>query len=80
MYLKMERFLFNNHYPTSSNISVHYHEESEGMSCYEAGRILGEDSRTMERWVRRFNEESFNALMEGKRSGRALKLTLSRLI
>lgn len=30
MYLKMERFLFNNHYPTSSNISVHYHEESEG--------------------------------------------------
>ena len=48
---------------------------NEGMSCYEAGRILGEDSRTMERWVRKFNEKGFNALREGKRSGRRLKLT-----
>ena len=48
---------------------------SEGMSCYEAGRILGEDSRTMERWVRKFNEKGFNALREGKRSGRRSKLT-----
>ena len=48
---------------------------NEGMSCYEAGRILGEDSRTMERWVRKFNEKGFNALREGKRSGRAPKLT-----
>ena len=24
MYLKMERFLFNNHYPTSSNIIQHH--------------------------------------------------------
>ena len=40
---------------------------SEGMSCYEAGRILGEDSRTMERWVRRFNEKGFNALRESYR-------------
>ena len=48
---------------------------SEGISCYEAGRILGEDSRTMERWVRRFNEKGFNALREGKRPGRKSKLT-----
>ena len=48
---------------------------SEGISCYEAGRILGEDSRTMERWVRRFNEKGFNALREGKRSGRPPMLT-----
>ncbi|EQB73146.1 MAG: hypothetical protein AMDU4_FER2C00094G0002 [Ferroplasma sp. Type II] len=48
---------------------------SEGMSCYEAGRMLGEDSRNMERWVRKFNEKGFNALKEGKRSGRRSKLT-----
>ena len=52
---------------------------SEGMSCYEAGRILGEDSRTMERWVRRFNEKGFNALREGKRSGRPSRLTTQQL-
>ncbi len=48
---------------------------SEGMSCYEAGRILCEDSRTMERWVMRFNEKGFNDLREGKRSGRPSELT-----
>ncbi|MHB8559805.1 MAG: hypothetical protein ACYDAP_01365 [Thermoplasmataceae archaeon] len=89
---KLETAHIRNHPETIRN-EISRSEESEydhqlqgvflvsvGMRCYEAGRILGEDSRTMERWVRRFNEESFNALMEGKRSGRALKLTLSRLI
>ena len=28
---------------------------SEGMSCYDAGIMFGEDPRTVERWVKRFN-------------------------
>jgi transposase len=52
---------------------------SEGMSCYDAGNILGEDPRTVERWVKRFNGKGFNALKEGKRSGRPSKLTLQQM-
>ena len=37
---------------------------SEGMNCYEAGSILGENPKTMERWVNGFNEKGFSALME----------------
>ena len=48
---------------------------SEGMNCYEARRILGEDSRTLERWVKKFNSGGFNTLREGKRTGRHSKLT-----
>ena len=48
---------------------------SEGMSCYDAGGIFGEDPRTVERWVKRFNENGFNALREGERTGRPPKLT-----
>ena len=43
---------------------------SEGMICYDAGSILGENPKTMERWVKGFNEKGFSALMEGKRHGR----------
>ncbi|EQD60235.1 transposase [mine drainage metagenome] len=45
------------------------------MSCYDAGSIFGEDPRTVERWVKRFNEKGFNALKEGKRTGRPSRLT-----
>ena len=48
---------------------------SEGMSCYNTGDILGEDPRTVERWVKRFNEKGFDALKEGKRTGRLSRLT-----
>ncbi|QRF75072.1 Transposase [Thermoplasmatales archaeon] len=48
---------------------------SEGMSCYDAGNIFGEDPRTVERWVKRFNEKGFNGLREGVRSGRHSRLT-----
>ena len=48
---------------------------SEGMNCYDAGSILGENPKTMERWVNGFNVKGFNALMEGKRTGRPSRLT-----
>ena len=52
---------------------------SEGMSCYDAGNIFGEDPRTVERWVKRFNEKGFNGLREGVRSGRHSRLTLQQM-
>ncbi len=52
---------------------------SEGMSCHDLGIIFGEDPRTVERWVKRFNEKGFNALKEGKRSGRPPKLTTQQM-
>ncbi len=52
---------------------------SEKMSCYEAGRILGEDPKTLEIWVKKFNTGGFNALREGKRNGRPSKLTLQEM-
>lgn len=52
---------------------------SDGMSCYDVGRILGEDSRTLERWVRKFNSHGFNALRERKRTGRPSKLTSQQM-
>ena len=52
---------------------------SEGMSCYDAGIIFGEDPRTVERWVKGFNEKGFNALREGERSGRPTKLTTQQM-
>ena len=52
---------------------------SEGMSCYKTGEILGEDPSTLERWVKRFNEKGFDALREGKRSGRPRRLTSEQM-
>ena len=52
---------------------------SEGMNCYDAGSILGETPKTMERWVNGFNEKGFNALREGARSGRPAKLTTQQM-
>ena len=52
---------------------------SEGMNCYDAGTILGENPKTMERWVNGFNEKGFNALKDGKRHGRPSRLTRQQM-
>lgn len=52
---------------------------SEGMSCYDAGIIFGEDPRTVERWLKRFNKKGFNAIREGERSGRPTKLSTQQM-
>jgi len=43
---------------------------SAGQSCREAAQLLGEDSTTVQRWVRRFERGGFGALREGERAGR----------
>ncbi len=40
------------------------------LSCYEVADILGQNSRTVERWVERFETSGFAGLHEGDREGR----------
>jgi transposase len=48
---------------------------SQGLSCYEVAQLLGQNPRTVERWVEHFNEHGFAGLQEGERSGRPRQLT-----
>ncbi|MGQ0650837.1 MAG: helix-turn-helix domain-containing protein [Betaproteobacteria bacterium] len=41
-----------------------------GNSCYRVARWFGEDPRTVERWVQRFEKSGALALRNGSRSGR----------
>jgi len=42
----------------------------QGLSCPEVSKILGDSPRTIEYWVKDFNERGFDGLLEEKRSGR----------
>jgi len=48
---------------------------AQGMSCPEVSRLLGDSPRTVEYWVRRFEERGLAGLMEGERPGRPRRLT-----
>lgn len=48
---------------------------SHGLSCYQVADWLGQDPRTVERWVRRFEAKGFAGLHEGERPGRPRRLT-----
>lgn len=41
-----------------------------GLSCYEIADLLGHSPRTVQSWVRRFEESGFAGLEEGSRPGR----------
>lgn len=47
---------------------------SHGLSCYAVADLLGQDARTIERWVQRFEAHGFAGLHEGERSGRPRRL------
>src|SRR5512134_974230 len=47
---------------------------AQGMSCPEVSRLLGDSPRTVEYWVRRFEERGLAGLVEGERSGRPRRL------
>jgi len=46
-----------------------------GMSCAEVADWLGQDTTTVERWVKRFNSGGCGALREGEHTGRRKRLT-----
>jgi transposase len=43
---------------------------SEGFSCHEVSKMLGDSPRIIEYWINDFNEKGFAGLREQKRSGR----------
>lgn len=47
----------------------------QGMSSYQVAELLGQDPRTVERWVKRFNASGFAGLAEGERPGRPRRLS-----
>jgi len=48
---------------------------SHGISCSQVAAWLGQDPRTIQRWVKRFESKGFAGLQEGERSGRASKIS-----
>ena len=52
---------------------------AQGMSCPEVSRLLGDSPRTVEYWVRRFEERGLSGLVEGERSGRPRRLNDKQL-
>jgi len=52
---------------------------AQGMSCPEVARLLGDAPRTVEYWVRRFEDKGLAGLIEGERSGRPRRLNDKQL-
>jgi transposase len=48
---------------------------SSGVSCQQVAELLGEDRRTLQRWVRRFEADGLEGLREGEHPGRPSTLT-----
>jgi len=48
---------------------------AQGMTCPEVATLLGDAPRTVEYWVRGFEEKGLAALREGERSGRPGRLS-----
>jgi transposase len=52
---------------------------AQGMSCHQASELLGDASRTVAYWVRRFESDGLTGLTEEERAGRPRRLTLEQI-
>lgn len=52
---------------------------AQGMTCPEVARILGDAPRSVEYWVRGFEEKGLAALREGERAGRPRRMSEEQL-
>jgi len=52
---------------------------AQGMSCSQVAHLLGDAPRTVEYWVRRFEEAGLAGLTEGERAGRPPRLNEQQL-
>ena len=52
---------------------------AQGMTCPEVAALLGDAPRTVEYWIRGFEEKGLAALREGERSGRPRRLSAKHL-
>ncbi len=48
---------------------------AHGMTCPQVAALLGDAPRTVEYWIRGFEEKGLAALREGERSGRPRRLS-----
>src|SRR6201997_4454322 len=52
---------------------------AQGMTCPEVGKLLGDAPRSVEYWVRGFEEKGLAGLREGERTGRPRRLDEKQL-
>lgn len=52
---------------------------AQGISCLDVARMLGDSARTVQYWVRRFEEEGLSGLVEDEKPGRPRRLTSEQL-
>ena len=52
---------------------------AQGMTAPTVGRMLGDSTRSVQYWVRRYEEEGLSGLAEGDRPGRPRRLTESQM-
>jgi transposase len=52
---------------------------AQGVTCPEAAALLGDSPRSVQYWVRRFEEEGFAGLADADRPGRPKKLSEKQL-
>jgi transposase len=52
---------------------------AQGMTCPEVGRLLGDAPRSVEYWVRHYQERGLAGMVEGARPGRPQRLSESQL-
>ena len=52
---------------------------AQGMTCPEVAKLLGDAPRTVEYWVRGFEQEGLAGLREGERGGRPRRLSEKQL-
>src|ERR1700682_5942588 len=52
---------------------------AQGMTCPEAARLLGDAPRSVEYWVRHFEQRGLAGLVEGDRPGRPKRLSEAQL-
>ncbi len=52
---------------------------AQGLTCPEVGSLLGDAPRTVEYWVRRFEERGLMGLTEGERPGRPPRLDAAQM-
>jgi transposase len=48
---------------------------SSGLSCYEVANLFGHSPRSVQYWIKRFNEYGFSGLQDVPRSGRPSAMT-----
>jgi transposase len=53
---------------------------AQGISCSRVAQMLGDAPRTVEYWVRRFEERGFSGLIDRERSGRCPRLGKDHIV